>query len=308
MNRKNSLPLDLWRQIFRALCQQVERIELDFSADHLNIFVKGRHEVLQVSHQELDDAFHKFNNNVQEVVTSFMKNHGVLVIYQNTLVGFFDIQAYSSFVEGTGFKDAIWKTNNLISEIKSAAITKFFGVKIDCWILSDSIILVVDTNRSPLFAGSLDVFLGTCSMVMADAMRHHFVLRGAIGGGDFFKDGDLMVSSALVDAALYEKEQNWLGAVLTPKAYKLIEQAMESEIKVKGTTDIDFTSERFEPFIRFGPIPWKTCGCDIKKPHECYYIKPYHMADKNWATKYLPDYFKDNEGKIEKSHCLYAQR
>jgi hypothetical protein len=179
-------------------------------------------------------------------------------------------------------------------------------VKIDCWILSDSIILVVDTDRSPLFSGSVGVFLGTCSMVMAAAMRHRLPLRGSIGGGDFFKDGDLMVSSALVDAALYEKVQNWLGAVLTPKAYELVEQAREFEIKVKGKTDIDFISNAFKPFIRFGPIPWKTSGSDIKKDPECYYIKPY-MVDENWASRYLPDYFKDKEGKIEKSHCLYAQ-
>ena len=113
-----------------------------------------------------------------------------------------------------------------------------------------------------------------------------------------------MVSSALVDAARYEKEQNWLGAVLTPKAYKLIEQAKEREIKEKGKTDVDFT---FKPFIRFGSIPWKMTGSDIEKPPECYYIKPFHMADKDWASNHLPDYFKDKEGKIEKSYCLYAQ-
>jgi hypothetical protein len=247
---------------------------------------------LQATHHELDDALHKFNNNVQEVVLSFMKKHEVLVIYHNTLVGFFDIQAYSDFIKKTSFKDAIWKINGLISEVKANANTDIFGVKLNCWILSDSIILVVDTERCCLFAGSIEWFLGTCSMIMANAMIHHFPLRGAIGGGDFFKDGEVMVSSALVDAARYEKEQNWLGAVLTPKAYDLVKDLLE---------------DRHKPFIRYGKIPWKE-GNNIVKPHEWYYIKPFEFdtPEKNWS-QYLPDYFKD-ERKIENSRCLYEQK
>jgi|GEM_PF-1834048 hypothetical protein len=305
MNKNNSLPLEWWRQVFISVCQQVESAEVNSSEDLLNIVVKGRAEALQATHHELDDAFHKFGNNVQEVVTSFMKKHGVLVIYENTLVGYFDIQGYSSFIAGASFKDAIWKMNNLISEIKSAANTDIFDVRLDCWILSDSIILVVDTERSPLFAGSVAFFLGTCAVIMADAMRHGFPLRGAIGGGNFFKDGELMVSSALVDAARYEKEQNWLGAVLTPTAYDLVNQAKESELKLKGKTDIGFSSDGFKPFIKAGKIPWKI-GNNIPKPNISHYIKPFHMADKNWVSN-LPAFFKDNQEKIENSHCLYGQ-
>jgi len=305
MSKDNSLLLEEWREIFISIGQQVESAEVDFSADRLNIIVKGRHDALQVTHHELDGALHKFNDNIQEVVISFLKKHGVLVIYQNTLVGFFDIQAYSNFIDGTSFKDAIWKTNSLISEIQSSAKTDILDVKFDCWILSDSIILVVDTERSCLFAGSIEYFLGTCSMIMARAMRLGFPLRGAIGGGDFFKDGEVMVSSALVDAARYEKEQTWLGAVLTPNAEALVERAKEAESKLKGKTDIDFSSDRFKPFIRYGKIHWKG-GNNIVKPGEWYYLKPFQMADENWI-KYLPAYFKDKDGKIENSHCLYGQ-
>jgi len=242
----NSLSLELWKQIFVDVSQQVERAEINSSAELLNIFVKGRTEPLQVTQYELDDAFNNFRNNVQDVVHSFLKKQGVLVIYKDTLVGFFDIQAYSNFIDSTNFKDAVWKTNNLISEIKSSANTDICGVKFDCWILSDSIILVVDTERSALFAGSIEFFLGTCSMIMAIAMRHGFPLRGAIGGGDFFKDGELMISSALVDAARYEKKQNWLGAVLTPKAKDLVERAK-----------IDLSSDKIKPFLRYGKFPGK---------------------------------------------------
>jgi len=305
MNKNTTLPLGLWRQIFVAACQQVERAEIDPSADLLNIIVKGRTKALKITGRELDDDLHKFNNSVQEVVILFMKKHRVLVIYQNTLVGFFDIQAYSNFIQSEiNLKDAIWKINNLISEIRSAANTDILDVKLDCWILSDSIILVVDTERSRLFAGSIEWFLGTCSVIMADAMRHGFPLRGAIGGGDFYKDGELMVSSALVDAARYEKEQNWLGAVLTPTALDLLKQVKEFGTRLEGKTDIDFSSHKFKPFIRYGEIHWKKNGSNITKPYEGYYIKPFDMADPKWASKYLPAYFEDKEGKIENSHCL----
>ncbi len=302
----NSLPLELWSQIFVTVCQQVKRAEIDSSADQLNIAIKGRSKSLQATHRELDDALHEFNGNVQDVVLSFMKAHGVLNIYQNTLVGYFDIHAYSNYINKTKFKEALWQMTNLISRIRSAANTDILGVKFDCWIFSDSIILVVDTERSCLFSGSIEFFLGTCSVIMADAMKHRFPLRGAIGGGDFFKDGELMISSALVDAAHYEKEQNWLGAVLTPNAMVLVEQAKEAEIKREGKTSIDFSSDKYNSFIRYGKIPWKNGANIIPHSESCYYLKPFHMADKDWAWKYLPTHFKDEEGKINNSDCLYG--
>lgn len=301
----SSLPVESWREIFNDF-QQVKHVKADSSAERLDIIIHGRDAILQATAEELDDALSKFKGNPHEVATSFLKNHGVLVYYQNTLVGFFDIQAYSKFIEGTRIEEAIQKINNCFSEIKSTAMTDILAVKLDHWILSDSIILVVDTNRHPLFSGSLEVFLGTCSMIMEGAISHNFPLRGAIGGGSFYKDGEMMVSSALVDAAMYEKEQNWLGAVLTPKAIQLVEKAKEFEIKHKGKSGIDFSSDRFKPFVRYGVIPWKSDGRDMEKPCETYYIKPFNMTDNDWASKFLPDYFKD-QAKIDNSHCLYAQ-
>lgn len=312
MAQNNSLSLEYWRQIFISVCYQVESAEIDSSADRLNIIITGRNEALHATHDELDEAFLKFDNNVQDVVHWFMKKHGVIVIYQNTLVGYFDIQAYSSFIDDPrkSFKDKIWKINKLFYNNNISSKTDVLGVKIDSWILSDSIVVVIDTERSCLFEGSIAFFLGTCSIIMADAIRHGFPLRGAIGGGDFFKDGELMISSALVDAVRYEKEQNWLGTVLTPTATALVEKALEQvkevEIKLEGKTDIDFLLARFNPFIRHGKIYWKSSN-NITKPPIWYYIKPYNMTDSNWVL-YLPDYFEDRDGKIEHSHCLYGQK
>jgi len=294
MQKSNSLSLELWKDIFVRVSQQVDRAEIDSSADILKIFVKGQTEPLQVTHRELDDAFNNFRNNVQDIVHSFLKKHDVLVIYKDTLVCFFDIQAYSSFIDNAGFQDTVWKTNNLISSIKSSAKTDILGVKFDCWILSDSIILVIDTDRSALFAGSIEFFFGTCSMIMAIAMRQGLPLRGAIGGGDFFKDGEVMVSSALVDAARYEKKQNWLGAVLTPQAKDLVDQAK-----------IDLSSNKINPFLRHGKIPWKPNLSNI--PDELYYVKPF-MVDQGWAHNFLLlTSFEDRDGRVTNSHFLYGE-
>lgn len=301
--------IEVWGEVFKQF-RQVERARVDSSAERLDVTIRNRQDILQVSREELDDILYKFNGNPKEVVTYYLKKNGVIIYYQDTLVGFFDIIGYSSFIEKTPIEEAIRKMSTFFKDTGSIARADILAVKLDHWILSDTVIIVVDTNRHPLFSGSLEVFLGTCSMIMEDGMRNRFPLRGAVGGGDFYKDGEVMVSSAVVDAAKYEKEQEWLGAVLTPKALQLIEKAKEFEIGLKGETRIDFSSDRFKPFVRYGTIPWKHGEDHLMtktKPDETYYIKPFDMAEEEWAVKYLPDFFNDR-AKINNSHCLYAQK
>lgn len=309
MGTENTFEIDEWGQIFKEF-NRVERVIIINSADRLDISIRGREGILQASREELDDTLYKFNGNPREVATYFLRKHGIIVYYQNTLVGFFDIIGFSSFIAKNSTEDAIRHIliKDLFKSLKSNASNYIAHVKTDHWILSDSIIIVIDTNLSSLFTGSLKVFLHACSSIMRTGMTSGFPLRGAIGGGDFYKDGEMMVSSALVDAARYEKEQEWLGAVLTPKALQLVEEAKKLEIKHTGKTQIDFSSnEEFKISVRFGKIPWKprNRNQDMVKPKETWYIKPSHMAEINW-TRHLPEYFSGQE-KIKNSHCLYAQ-
>lgn len=311
MREHNAMRIELWGQIFKDF-RQVNDVFIDPSADRLDIIIEGHSEKLQATSKELNESLLQFNGNPHEVVTYFLKKYGILVYYQNTLVGFFDIQAYSFFIKDHGMVEAVNKITNCLQAIKSMVRTDAFAVKLDNWILSDSIIVVVDTNRHPLFTGSLSVILQTCSMIMRISMTNNFPLRGAIGGGDFYKDGEIMVSSALVDAATFEKKQDWLGAVLTPKALQVIENAKQYEITVKGKTNIDFSSDVFSGCVRYGDIPWKLKSNYAKDEdsREMYYIKPYmddmtNEARKNWASMFLPTYFKAPL-KIKNSHRLYA--
>lgn len=299
-----------WSDIFKSL-EQVERV-VDASAERLGITIKDRKDILYTTASALNSLYQKNNCYPHEVVTSFLKEHGVLVYYQNTLVAYFDIHAYSAFINNSTSLDAIKKINNLFSNMKNIAPADIKGVKLDLSILSDSIILVVDTNRHPLFSCSLEFFLATCSLIMRTSMEHGFPLRGAIGGGYFYKDdkdGEVIVSSALVDAVDYEERQDWLGTVLTQDAIKIIEKAEEMELKFNGKSDIDLSSDRFKSFVRCGKIPWKSEESQkgkykIDRTQEWYYIKP-SMAEKEWE-KFLPTYFKSSD-KIKASHLLYAQ-
>lgn len=129
-------------------------------------------------------------------------------------------------------------------------------------------------------------------------MRHNLPLRGALGGGDFYQNGEIIVSAGLVDAVMYEKKQNWLGAVLTPEAIYTINA---TESKYKGEFDIDLSLGRFPQFVRKGQIPWKSG----EYKQEYYYIKP-SMTDKAWRNL-LPHYFEKTDTKLDNSDSLYGE-
>lgn len=163
MKIDNTFPIKVWGEIFNDF-RQTEHVHVDSSAERLDITIREREGVLQVTREELDDSLYKFNGNPKEVATSFLKKHGVLVYYQDTLVGYFDIQAYSYFIEETRIEEAILKLSRFFSSTSGSASTDILAVKLNHWILSDSIILVVDTNHHPLFEGSLVAFLSICSV------------------------------------------------------------------------------------------------------------------------------------------------
>ena len=292
---KSTFPLKIWRNVFETF-QQVESTHGIFDRDVVSIRIQGRSEPLEATLNELNDTLCRFNGNPKEVASHFLKSHGYIAYYQNTLVGFFDIIGYSSFLEKTDFVSCVRRLESFMSNAVASG-TDCMGLKLDHWILSDSIIIVIDTNRSTLNLQSLKIFFGTCADIMTTAMAYNFPLRGAVGGGDFYKDAAFMVSSALVDAAKYEKQQDWLGAVITPKALDLVEIA-------KKQAPPDMTIDLSSSFrsIKFGPIPWKN-GVDIEKPEESYYIKP-SMIVSDWE-KHLPKHFEGDLKRIN-SRILYT--
>jgi hypothetical protein len=153
----SSYPLKVWKQVFETF-RQVERVQTIFDNDLLKIKILGRSELLEAPLEYLDDTLYKFNGNPKEVAVHFLKKHGVIVYYQNTLVAFFDIIGYSSFLESTKFETCIYRLEPFIESARTSG-TDCKALKLDHWILSDSVIVVVDTNRSPLYLQSLQIFL-----------------------------------------------------------------------------------------------------------------------------------------------------
>jgi hypothetical protein len=202
---------------------QVDNVNIDYSNESLDITIKGRDKTIQVSVNELNESLIASNNDPWKVVISLLNKNNVLMYYQNTLVGYFDIQAYSIFIEKATSEEAISKVSCLFPEIRSSCNTDINETRLDHWIMSDSIILVIDTNRCRLHHQSILCFLRTCANILARSMEYKFPVRGAIGGGYFYREGEILISSGLVDAACWEKEQDWLGAVLYQVAfYKVI--------------------------------------------------------------------------------------
>lgn len=216
---------------------------------------------------------------------------------KNTLVGFFDIMGYSNFIESPApdFQTKINKIKRLFDINKSTCDTDMLAVKLHSWVLSDSLIVVVDTDRHPLFNGSINVLLYTCSAILNETMSiSNMPVRGAIGGGDFYKSDDLLISSALVDAANFEKKQEWLGAVLSPNAKTIIE-------KHSSNFFTDMKSD-IKSVLKYGPVPMKHGAYQ-----DMHYIHPLtDRGNPNWIRDWLPDYFDPNSPKIKNSDILYG--
>ncbi len=167
----------VWRKEFKKF-SQVESVSINSSAGRLDETIKNRKEgILQVTHKELDDIQCKFNGNLYSGVIDYLTKKGVIVYYKDTLVAYFDIIGYSSYIATPNEDDKIHKISEFFNAIKNTANTNFLAVKFDYWILSDAVIIVVDNNRHPLFCGSLEYFLGTCSDILRYSMREGFPLK-----------------------------------------------------------------------------------------------------------------------------------
>jgi hypothetical protein len=287
------LPIDVWEKIFTRF-PQVEHVKIESSGGGLNIIVTAGRAKFRKTVEELNkDLF--MERDPCEVASLVLKEYPAFDCYRNTLLGYFDIIGYSNYLCEMGMKKVTEKMKVIMVGIKNAAKANLGKLKIDPLIWSDSIIVVLDTNRHSLCPETVKWFFSGCSEVMRIAMKAFVPLRGAIGGGDFYKEGEIVVSTALVDAVHYEKQQEWLGAVLTPKAVEVLRSA--------GIADL--SSNDFDGFIRFGKIPWKN-----EEETDWYYVKPYMMPpDPDWVKKYLPPYFDIVKGakKIANSHRLYGE-
>jgi hypothetical protein len=217
-----SAPIHYWESWIRSY-HSVEKTTIQGN-QFIDIIFRNPIPSFRVSADELNKSLSQVPGNTAKVITDLLVANGIAKHYKNTLLALFDIQAYSEFINHQGSPEkAIAKVNEFMRGVRIN--TDFYSIKLDFTVLSDTVIMVVDTARAPLFTGSVESMLATSSLILETTMKLKLPVRGAIGGGDYFSDGEMIISTALVDAAFYEKEQDWLGAVITPTALKLIEGA-----------------------------------------------------------------------------------
>lgn len=226
----------------------------------------------------------------------------MIIKHEETLVGCFDIYAYSDFIKKRSMEECISTVQRLFKEIDRDANSFYKKIKVNHWIFSDTVIVTPDLNSHILDRNSIDFFLLVCAGFMYRGIQNGLPLRGAIGGGYFYKDAEILLSSALVDAHKFEKAQNWFGTVITPSALIII-QKYASEFGNAGNTPNAYQ------FIKKGDIPWKEDKIkelSINNLERFYYIVSQRI-NTEWTT-HLPQYLKDNpKGQefIRNSHRIY---
>jgi hypothetical protein len=139
--------------------------------------------------------------------------------YQNRLLAFFDILGFKEvhlrkkdldtlYREYTDFID---KANrDIFGDVKTIYGEPSVSNFNKSIIFSDSILLIsydIDDNKN------INKFLLSCVTLMQEAIKHGFILRGAIGYGEALYDEEKNIFLSKEFAELYVKEskQNWAG-------------------------------------------------------------------------------------------------
>ena len=130
-------------------------------------------------------------------------------------VAFLDILGFSRIVANDSFHERF----ESYIEIIRTAVT-FPGSNLEFEITSDSVVIYSNGLKLSYLQNLLSA-VSTISFRLLTEIQ--IPVRGAISAGKYWrfdsKDGHLMFSGApIIDAVEYEKEQSWIGVVLTPKA------------------------------------------------------------------------------------------
>ncbi len=139
-------------------------------------------------------------------------------------VAFLDILGFSKIVANDTFHE---RFGSYIEIIRTAV--SFPGSNLEFEITSDSVVIY----SSGLKLSHLKNLLSAVSTISFRLLTEiQIPVRGAISAGKYWrfdsKDGHLMFSGApIVDAVEYEKEQSWIGILLTPKVLEQVPELQE---------------------------------------------------------------------------------
>jgi len=141
---------------------------------------------------------------------------------QRAIVGMFDVLGFRSIVSDTNLQDLAAGYSRLLRLKLGAAqipVLHAGGVRTvvsPTTIFSDTILIWADTARS-----SLDAFLASVSVLIAESVTMGWPLRGGIAVGECILDrtSRVFLGTPIVDANETEKAQGWIGAAFHPSCF-----------------------------------------------------------------------------------------
>lgn len=161
-------------------------------------------------------------------------------ITNNGFVALFDILGFKSLREKLGTYKLAEKYEYFASTTLEYAAANSIDIKnrkplqneFSCEkrIFSDTVLFIRQNNTlNDLIAILLTSYYALGHSLSGSKMA----LRGAIGYGDIYVNGDIIVGSAVEDAAQYYEKQNWAGCMLTLECQKFITEKSNylSELK-----------------------------------------------------------------------------
>ncbi|MDP2902410.1 MAG: hypothetical protein Q8N96_04805 [Methylovulum sp.] len=243
------------------------------------------------------------------------------------IFGFFDVLAFSKRVDTEGperiatiyhqliettVKKEASRCLGTVSDGTGARYPILFSLDVQTAYFSDTIFMWV-----PLERGFADAFVSHCATFVCEALAMGIPLRGAIALGEAVMERDTgtYIGMPIVEGALCENIQEWLGVAFAPSATWPPFMAevnpnlfMEYDIPVKPGEEtklppvaLDWTS-RWEELFRT-PATTKLIELDASSPHQklknsIAYVE-YCIQHRDWH-KQPPEYFEGKRLKMMK--------
>jgi len=107
-----------------------------------------------------------------------------------------------------------------------------FAKSISCLLLSDSVLLTAQHNKS--FNAEVKLvnwlfFILACWMLMNRMLNRGLLLRGAVGYGSYFRKRNCFAGKPIIDSIRMAESLNLAGCAFVPNAWKEVEGAMAAK-------------------------------------------------------------------------------
>jgi len=161
-------------------------------------------------------------------------------------VAFIDILGFSNIIQRDGFP-------RLIQQYKDGLIdvVRKQSNDIEYVIFSDSIIFCSENDTIEDFIG----IIKSCSEILYSFLRSGIPIRGCVSYGEYYftpkkEHGAIIAGRPIIDAFQYEKQQNWVGIIISPTVIEKFPN-LEIDIELKKPHSV----QQVEDILSRLPLP-----------------------------------------------------